>query len=143
MNKKKDFYEDEFVKDLFSEARIEEPSNLFTNRVMDQVMQDWLANPIEVKKPISRRKLLISSGLILLVCLILLGTDVRTLISNIDHPFFNQLDALLLQPLNHILNKVFISLISLPVIVYVILVAIASLATMDRIISKYLQFRQY
>ncbi|RUT73077.1 hypothetical protein [Ancylomarina longa] len=143
MNKKLDFYKDEFVKDLFGEIKPEEPSNQFTNRVMDRVMQDWLANPIEVKKPISRTQWLISSGLIFLVCMILLATDVRTLISNIDHPFFNQLDAVLLQPLHHILNKVFISLINLPIIVYVILIAIASLAAFDRIITKLLQFRHY
>lgn len=141
MNKKEDIYKDNFIKDLLRDVELEDTSDQFTNKVMDQVMQDWLAKPIEMKKPISRNQWMWIGALIFLVVLILLGTDVRTLISAADNPFLNQLDALFLQPINHILTKVFYSLIKLPVIVYIISVSFGVLAAFDRIINKLIHYR--
>ena len=141
MNKKEDIYKDDFIKDLLKDVELEEPSAQFTNRVMDNVMQDWLAKPIEVKKPISRRQWIWISGILLILLLILLGTDVRTLVSTMDHPFFNQLDAMFLQPLNQILVKVLDSLVQLPVMVYIVAIASGFLAVFDRIINRLLQYR--
>jgi len=80
MMKKEDIYKDEFIKELMKDAKLEEPSDRFTNQVMDNVMQDWLAKPIEVKKPISRKQWIGMIGVLFLLTLIVLGTDVRTLI---------------------------------------------------------------
>ncbi|PKQ65083.1 hypothetical protein BZG02_04440 [Labilibaculum filiforme] len=139
MSKKEDIYKDDFVKELMNNIDLVEPSDQFTNKVMDSVMQDWLAKPIEMKKPISRNQWIWISGLILLVVLILLGTDVRTLVNATDNVFLNQLDNTFLQPIHHILSKVFESLIQLPAMVYIIAIAFAGLAAFDRIAHKLLQ----
>ena len=141
MNKREDIYKDEFIKNLMKDVELEEPSGSFTNKVMDEVMQDWLAKPIEVKKPISRKQWVGIIGVFIVVLLIILGTDVRTLVSDIDHPFFTQLDKLFLTPINQLLNGVFVSLSKVPLIVYIVVVAMASLAAFDRIVNKFLQFR--
>ncbi|WP_461632810.1 hypothetical protein [Labilibaculum euxinus] len=138
MSKKEDIYKDDFIKELMKDVELEDPSAQFTNRVMDMVMQDWLAKPIEMKKPISRNQWIWISGLILLVVLILLGTDVRTLISSAENPFLHQLDAVLLQPINQVLTKVFDSLIKLPVMVYIVAVSFGGLVAFDRIVNKLL-----
>lgn len=141
MNKREDIYKDEFIKNLMKDVELEEPSGSFTNKVMDDVMQDWLAKPIEVKKPISRKQWVGIIGVFIVVLVIILGTDVRTLVSDIDHPFFTQLDKLFLMPINQLLNGVFVSLAKVPLIVYIVVVAMASLAAFDRIVNKFLQFR--
>ncbi|MBN2597764.1 hypothetical protein [Labilibaculum sp.] len=138
MSKKEDIYKDDFIKELMKDVELEETSDQFTNKVMDMVMQDWLAKPIEMKKPISRNQWIWISGLILLVVLILLGTDVRTIVSSTNNPFLNQLDAVFLQPINQILTKVFESLIKLPVMVYIVAVSFGGLVAFDRIVNKLL-----
>lgn len=141
MNKNEDFYNDEFIKKLLSDVQFEEPSEQFTNKVMDKVMQDWLAKPIEMKRPISRNQWIWIIGVVSVVVLILLGTDVRTLINSIDHPFFNQLDATLLQPIHQVLTKVAASLAKLPIMVYIIATALGFLAAFDGIINKLVHYR--
>nr|WP_320117088.1 hypothetical protein [uncultured Marinifilum sp.] len=141
MTKKEDIYKDEFIKELIKDAELEEPSLQFTNNVMDEVMQDWLAKPIKVKKNISGKQLFWVIVVVSILTLIILGTDVRTLISELDHPFFNQLDIVLLKPLHQMLNIVFINLKKLPLIIYIFVVAMASLATFDGIINKLLHKR--
>ncbi|PXY01759.1 hypothetical protein DF185_09855 [Marinifilum breve] len=141
MNKQEDIYKDEFIKDLMKDVELEEPSDRFTNKVMDDVMQDWLAKPIEVKQTRSRKQWLGIIGLIVVLAIILLGTDVRTLVSGLEHPFFAQLDKLFLTPINQLLNGVFVSLSKIPVIVYIVVVAMASLAAFDRIVNKFIQYR--
>lgn len=138
MSKKENIYKDDFIKDLMKDVELENPSAKFTNKVMDRVMQDWLAKPIEVKKPISRNQWIWISGLIIIVVLILLGTDVRTLISTVENPFLHQFDTVLLQPINQILIKVFESLIKLPVMVYIIAISFGGLAALDKIVNKLL-----
>ncbi len=138
MSEKEDIYKDDFIKELMKDVELENPSVRFTNKVMDAVMQDWLAKPIEMKKPISRNEWIWISGLIVLVVLILLGTDVRTIISNAENPFLHQLDAVLLQPINQTLIKVFESLIKLPVMVYIVAISLGGLAAFDRIVNKLL-----
>ena len=141
MNKREDIYKDEFIKELMKDVKLEEPSGSFTNKVMDDVMQDWLAKPIEVKKPISRKQWIGIIGVFIVVLLIILGTDVRTLVSDLDHPFFTQLDKLFLTPINQLLNGVIVSLSKVPLIVYIVVMAMATLAAFDRIVNKFLQFR--
>ena len=141
MSKKEDIYKDEFIKNLMKDIKLEEPSAQFTNKVMDEVMQDWLAKPIEVKKRISKKQWLGIMGLLIVLTIILLGTDVRTIISDLEHPFFTQLDAIFLKPINQLLSNVIAILESIPVIVYIITIAMASLATFDRIIFKIFQHR--
>lgn len=141
MNKQEDIYKDEFIKNLMKEVKLEEPSDRFTNKVMDKVMQDWLAKPIEVKKPISRKQWIVFAAIIAVLTLIILGTDVKTLVSGLDHPFFNQLDKAFLTPINQLLNSVLSSLVKVPVIAYVVMVAMASLAAFDRIMNKFFHFR--
>ncbi|MCT4603127.1 MAG: hypothetical protein N4A59_09545 [Marinifilum sp.] len=141
MNKQEDIYKDEFIKNLMKDVELEEPSNRFTNKVMDDVMQDWLAKPIEVKPSISRKQWFGIIGVVCVLVLILLGTDVKTLVSDLDHPFFIQLDKLFLTPINQLLNGVFVSLSKVPVIVYIVVVAMASLAVFDKIVNKIIHFR--
>lgn len=141
MNKKEDIFKDNFIKDLMKDIELKETSDQFTNKVMDGVMQDWLAKPIEVKKPISRNQWIWLGGVLFFVLLILLGTDVRTLISASESPFLQQVDAIFLQPINQILNKVFASLIKLPVMVYIVAISFGFLAAFDRIINKLLHYR--
>lgn len=141
MTKKEDIYKDEFIKELMKDVELQNPSQDFTSEVMDNVMQDWLAKPIEVKKPISRKQWIAIVLLVSILTLIVLGTDVRTLINDLDHPFFNQLDLILLKPLHQILTNVFINLKKLPVIVYIVVVAVASLAAFDGIVNRLLNRR--
>lgn len=141
MNKKEDIYKDDFIRGLIKDVELEETSDQFTNKVMDGVMQDWLAKPIEMTKPISKYQWIWIGGLIILVVLILLGTDVRTLISNADNPFLNQLDAVFLQPINQVLTKVFESLVKLPVMVYIVAISLGGLAAFDRIVNRLLHYR--
>ncbi|WP_421920471.1 hypothetical protein [Marinifilum sp.] len=141
MSKQEDIYKDEFIKNLMKDIELEEPSGRFTNKVMDEVMQDWLAKPIEVKQTRSRKQWLGLIGLLFVLALILLGTDVRTLVSDFDHPFFVQLNKLFLTPINQLLNGVFVSLSDVPVIVYIVVVAMASLAAFDKILNKFIHFR--
>ncbi len=138
MSKKEDIYKDDFIRELMKDVEMEDPSTQFTNKVMDGVMQDWLAKPIEMKKPISRNQWIWISGLIILVVLVLLGTDVRTLISSANNPFLNQIDAALLQPINQTLIKVFESLIKLPVMIYIVAISFGGLAVFDKIVNKLL-----
>ena len=138
MSEKEDIYKDDFIKELMKDVELENPSAQFTNKVMDGVIQDWLAKPIEMKKPISKKEWIWISGFIVLVVLILLGTDVRTLISSVNNPFLNEIDIVLLQPINQTLIKVFESLIKLPVMVYIVAVALGGLAAFDRIVNKLL-----
>jgi hypothetical protein len=138
MSKKEDIYKDDFIRELMKDVVMEDPSTQFTNKVMDGVMQDWLAKPIEMKKPISRNQWIWISGLIILVVLVLLGTDVRTLISSANNPFLNQIDAALLQPINQTLIKVFESLIKLPVMIYIVAISFGGLAVFDKIVNKLL-----
>ena len=141
MTKKEDIYKDDFIKQLVKDVELEEPSDEFTNQVMDQVMQDWLAKPIEMNKPISRNRWIMIASLIFLAIIILLGTDVHKLISASEHPFLNQLDIMLLKPINLILNKVFQSLIKLPALVYIVAVASGVLAALDRLVNKLIHYR--
>ncbi len=141
MNKKEDIYKDDFIKQLVKDVELEETSDQFTNQVMDQVMQDWLAKPIEMNKPISRNAWMWIAGLIFLAVIILLGTDVHNLISASEHPFLNQLDAMFLKPINLILNQVLQSLIKLPVLVYIVAVAFGVLAAFDRVVNKLVHYR--
>ncbi|MBI9058173.1 MAG: hypothetical protein JEZ01_10430 [Labilibaculum sp.] len=141
MNKKEDIYKDDFIKQLVKDVELEETSDQFTNQVMDQVMQDWLAKPIEMNKPISRNRWMWIASLIFLAVIILLGTDVHKLISASEHPFLNQLDAMFLHPINLILNQVLQSLIKLPVLVYIVAVAFGFLAAFDRVVNKLVHYR--
>lgn len=141
MNKKENIYKDDFINQVMKDVELEETSDQFTNQVMDQVMQDWLAKPIEISKPISRKRWIWLGSLIPIAILILLGTDVHHLISASEHPFLNQLDAMFLRPINLILNQVLQSLIKLPVLVYIVAVAFGVLAAFDRLVNKMLHLR--
>lgn len=141
MSRKEEIYQDDFIKDLMKEVRIEEPSDEFTNKVMDGVMQDWLAKPIEISKPVSKHQWIWMSVLILILGLILLGTDVRTLISQADNAFLHQVDMLFLQPLHQILLQVFQSLLQIPILVYILAVSLGILAVFDWFVKRIVQYR--
>ncbi len=141
MDKKEDIYKDDFIKQLVKDVDLEETSDQFTNQVMDRVMQDWLAKPIEMNKPISRNRWMWIAGLIFIAVVILLGTDVHHLISASEHPLLHQLDLLFSEPINLILNQVLQSLIKLPVLVYIVAIAFGFLAAFDRLVNKLIHYR--
>jgi hypothetical protein len=141
MSKKEEIYQDDFIKDLMKELRLEEPSDEFTNKVMDGVMQDWLAKPIELSKPVSKNQWIWIGAILFILGLILLGTDVRTLISELDNAFLNQVDVLFLQPLHQILIRVFQSLLQLPILVYILVFSMGILAVFDWFVKRVFQYR--
>ena len=101
-------------------------------------MQDWLANSVSVKKKMSIRHLLTIIGIVLLAVLILLGTDVYSIVASWENPFVKQLNSILIQPIHDILLGVVDLMVSLPRIVYIILVAGISLVGLDSVAKKML-----
>ncbi len=141
MDKKEDIYKDDFIKQLVKDVKLEETSDQFTNQVMDRVMQDWLAKPIEMNKPISRNRWMWIASLIFIAVVILLGTDVHHLISASERPLLHQFDSLFLEPINLILNQVLQSLVKLPILVYIVAIAFGFLAAFDRLVNKLIHYR--
>ena len=135
---KEDRYKDEFIKKLLSDVELEQPSDDFTKNVMDDVMQDWLANSVSVKKKMPIKHLLIIIGVVLLAFVILLGTDVHSIVASWENPFVKQLNSILIQPIHDILLSVVNRMLSLPRIVYIIIVAGFSLVVFDSVAKKML-----
>ncbi len=135
---KEDIYKDEFIKKLLSDVELEEPSTDFTKNVMDDVMQDWLVNSVSVKKKMPIKRLLIIIGIVLLGVVILLGTDVHSIVASWEHPLIQQLNAILIQPIHDLLLGVVDRMVSLPPIVYIIMVAGISLVVFDNLAKKML-----
>ena len=135
---KEDIHKDEFIKKLLSDVKLEEPSTDFTKNVMDDVMQDWLVNSVSVKKKMPIKRLLIIIGIVLLGVVILLGTDVHSIVASWEHPLIQQLNAILIQPIHDLLLGVVDRMVSLPPIVYIIMVAGISLVVFDNLAKKML-----
>ena len=136
---KEDKCKDEFIKKLLNEVELEEPSVDFTKHVMDDVMQDWLANSVSVKKRMPIKRLLILIAFVLLIVMILLGTDVHSIVASWEHPLIKQVNAILIQPIHDLLIGAVDRIVSLPVIVYIILIAGSSLVVFDNLVKKMLQ----
>ena len=135
---KDDIYKDEFIKKLLSDVELEEPSTDFTKNVMDDVMQDWLENSVSVKKRMPLKRLFILIAIVLLAVVILLGTDVHSIVASWDHPFIQQLNAILIEPIHNLLMVAFNRIVSLPPIVYIIMIAGLSLIVFDNLVRKML-----
>lgn len=131
--------QDNFLRDLMKDVKLEEPSDQFTKGVMDEVMQNWLSHPVEVKKPMTRRRWFGAIGLSLLVLLILMITDVRKIIGMLDHPMLTRFDEGYLQPISDAFYQLSQMLIHLPVMIYIIIVALLFLSILDRLLSRVLQ----
>jgi len=136
---KEDKCKDEFIKKLLNEVELEEPSADFMKHVMDDVMQDWLANSVSVKKRMPIKRLLILIAFVLLIVMILLGTDVHSIVASWEHPLIKQVNAILIQPIHDLLIGAVDRIVSLPVIVYIILIAGSSLVVFDNLVKKMLQ----
>jgi uncharacterized membrane protein len=135
---KEDIYKDEFIKKLLSDVKLEEPSTDFTKNVMDDVMQDWLVNSVSVKKKMPIKRLLIIIAIVLLGVVILLGTDVHSIVASWEHPLIKHLNAILIQPIHDLLLGVVDRMVSLPPIIYIIIVAGISLVVFDNLAKKML-----
>ncbi len=135
---KEDIYKDEFIKKLLSGVELEEPSTDFTKNVMDDVMQDWLVNSVSVKKKMPVKRLLIIIAIVLLGVIILIGTDVHSIVASWEHPLVQQLNAILIQPIHDLLLGVVDQMVNLPAIVYIIMVAALSLVVFDNLAKKML-----
>ena len=135
---KEDIYKDEFLKKLLNKVELEETSPDFTKHVMDDVMQDWLTNSVSVKKRMPIKRLLILIASVLLVVVILLGTDVHSIVASWDHPLIKQVNAILIQPIHDLLLGVVNRMVSLPAIVYIIMIAGTSLIVFDNLVKKML-----
>jgi len=136
---KDDIYKDEFIKKLLSDVELEEPSTDFTKNVMDDVMQDWLVNSVSVKKKMPLKRLLIIIGIVLLAIIILLGTDVHSIVASWENPLIKQANAVLIQPIHDLLIGVVDRILNLPAIVYIIMIAGLSLVVFDNLAKKMLQ----
>jgi len=136
---KDDIYKDEFIKKLLSDVELEEPSTDFTKNVMDDVMQDWLVNSVSVKKKMPLKRLLIIIGIVLLAIVILLGTDVHSIVASWENPLIKQANAVLIQPIHDLLIGVVDRMLNLPAIVYIIMIAGLSLVVFDNLAKKMLQ----
>jgi len=136
---KDDIYKDEFIKKLLSDVELEEPSTDFTKNVMDDVMQDWLVNSVSVKKKMPLKRLLIIIGIVLLAIIILLGTDVHSIVASWENPLIKQANAILIQPIHDLLIGVVDRMLNLPAIVYIIMIAGLSLVVFDNLAKKMLQ----
>jgi len=136
---KDDIYKDEFIKKLLSDVELEEPSTDFTKNVMDDVMQDWLVNSVSVKKKMPLKRLLIIIGIVLLAIVILLGTDVHSIVASWENPLIKQANAILIQPIHDLLIGVVDRMLNLPAIVYIIMIAGLSLVVFDNLAKKMLQ----
>ncbi len=136
-----DIYKDEFIKKLLSDVELEEPSSDFTKHVMDDVMQDWLTHSVSVKKKMPMKQILLLVALVVLVLVILLGTDVHSIIASWDHPLVNHLNAILIQPIHDLLMSSVDRMLKLPVIVYIIAIAGLTLVVFDSLIKKLLYHR--
>jgi len=136
---KDDIYKDEFIKKLLSDVELEEPSTDFTKNVMDDVMQDWLVNSVSVKKKMPLKRLLIIIGIVLLAIIILLGTDVHSIVASWENPLIKQANAVLIQPIHDLLIGVVDRMLNLPAIVYIIMIAGLSLVVFDNLAKKMLQ----
>ncbi|MFA8433018.1 MAG: hypothetical protein ACEPOZ_00745 [Marinifilaceae bacterium] len=139
--KDEDIYRDDFLKKMFKDVKLEQPSEDFTNRVMDGVMQEWLTQPVVKKKRLSWKGWLGMIGFALIVAIVLLITDVRKLIQMTDSPLLNHLDNSYLQPIHDVFAQLFVNLANMPVIVYIIFIALLFLSVLDRIFGKVLQLR--
>jgi len=135
---KEDNYKDEFIKELLNKVELEEPSVDFTKHVMDDVMQDWLTNSVSVKKRMPIKRLLILIAFVLLIVMILLGTDVHSIVASWEHPLIKQVNAILIQPIHDLLLGVVDRMVSLPVVIYIIMIAGLSLAVFDSLVKKML-----
>ncbi|MDE5421409.1 hypothetical protein L3073_04240 [Ancylomarina sp. DW003] len=135
---KEDIYKDEFIKKLLSDVELEEPSTDFTKNVMDDVMQDWLTNSVSVKKKMPIKRLLIIIAIVLIAFIILLGTDVHSIVASWEHPLIKQVNAILIQPIHDILLGVVDRMVNLPAIVYIIMIAGLSLLVFDNLAKKML-----
>lgn len=137
---KEDIYKDEFIKKLLSDIELEEPSTDFTKNVMDDVMQDWLVNSVSVKKKMPIKRLLIIIGIILLAVLILLGTDVHSIVASWENPLVQQINIILIQPIHDLLVGVVNHMLKLPPIVYIIMIAGTSLVVFDSLAKRVLHY---
>ncbi|MCZ4694203.1 hypothetical protein DWB61_05145 [Ancylomarina euxinus] len=135
---KEDIYKDEFIKKLLNKVELEEPSADFTKHVMDDVMQDWLTNSVSVKKRMPIKRLLILIALVLLAVVILLGTDVHSIVASWEHPLIKQVNAILIQPIHDLLMGAVDRIVSLPTVVYIIMIGGTSLIVFDNLVKKML-----
>ena len=106
---------------------------------MDDVMQDWLVNSVSVKKKMPLKRLLIIIGIVLLAIIILLGTDVHSIVASWENPLIKQANAILIQPIHDLLIGVVDRMLNLPAIVYIIMIAGLSLVVFDNLAKKMLQ----
>lgn len=141
MDKREDLKQDKFITKLMKDIDLKEPSDQFTNQVMDQVMQDWLSKPVDAKKPVSKVQWIIGSIIVVLILLILLGTDIRTIISDFEHPIFTRIDHALLQPIHQILSHTLKIFTQLPMLVYITIIAMSFLALIDKMLNRIIHYR--
>ena len=135
---KDDIYKDEFIKKLLNEVELEEPSVDFTKHVMDDVMQDWLTNSVSVKKRMPIKRLLLLIAFVLVIVVILLGTDVHSIVASWNHPLIKHVNAVLIQPIHDLLIGAVDRIVNLPVVVYIIMFTALSLVIFDSLMKKIL-----
>lgn len=131
-------YKDDFFNDkLNDKSLINSAPDGFTNKAMDKIMQEWIANPIiEKKKKHTTRYWLILSTTISLAVLIYLATDLRKLISMSDINWLKSFDSTYLTQVNNLYNYILASIGNITPLIFVILFAVAAIVIADRIIKR-------
>lgn len=131
-------YHDNFLKLKLNEnSYIEKAPEDFTNKTMDKVMQEWIANPItEKKNNHSTRYWLILFTTISMAALIYLATDLRKLINMSDINWLKSLDSTYLTQLSNTYNSLINTLTSITPLFYIILFAVIAIVIADKIIKR-------
>ena len=73
-----------------------------------------------------------------MLLIIVLGTDVHSIVASWEHPLIIQVNAILIQPIHDLLIGTVDRIVSLPVIVYIIMIAGSSLVLFDNLLKKVL-----
>lgn len=131
-------YNDNFFQDkLKDKSFIEKTPEDFTNKTMDLVMQEWIANPVVDKKTKhSTRYWLILLSSASLAALIYLATDFRKLISMSDINWLKSFDSTYLTQVNHMYNYLVKSVSNITPLFFIILFAVVAIIVADKLIKR-------
>lgn len=131
-------YRDKFLQEkLDDKACIEKAPEDFTNKTMDKIMQEWMANPIvEKKSNHSTQYWFILFTTISMAALIYLATDLRKLINMSDINWLKSLDSAYLTQLSSTYTYMVNTLSSITPLFYIIIFAVAAIVIADKLIKR-------
>ncbi|MCT4615654.1 MAG: hypothetical protein N4A49_12350 [Marinifilaceae bacterium] len=114
----------------------EAPAN-FNSKVMDNIMQDWLSNPTELKDKYSRKQLILIFTGLALIFFIILGTDLQTVFSNSNNQVLIDISAFILKPIRDILELVYNKIINTSILFIITPITLFVVLFIDKIYSSF------